>query len=123
MPGIPVEALDPTGAGAVFGAGFVTGTLAGWSLPRRLAFANLVAALSVQHFGGSLSAPGWGDIGDWWRAARQRATCHHTDSTEAELVRRYAFLDEVIPAGPMRSVRRATATIARLSDANVGGGR
>ncbi|MFD0745210.1 PfkB family carbohydrate kinase [Phytohabitans flavus] len=30
VPGIPVEALDPTGAGDVFGAGFVTGTLAGW---------------------------------------------------------------------------------------------
>jgi sugar/nucleoside kinase (ribokinase family) len=120
-PGIPVEALDPTGAGDVFGAGFVTGTLAGWSLPRRLAFANLVAALSVQHFGGSLSAPGWGDIGDWWRATRQRAAHHHADSTEAELARQYGFLDEVIPAGPMDSVRRATATIARLSDAGVGG--
>jgi hypothetical protein len=121
VPGVPVEALDPTGAGDVFGAGFVTGTLAGWPLARRLAFANLVAALSVQHFGGSLSAPGWGDIADWWRAARVRAARGHADSTEAELARRYGFLDEVIPAGPMRSVRRATATIARQSDANIGG--
>jgi hypothetical protein len=88
-------------------------------LLRRLAFANLVAALSVQHFGGSLSAPGWGDIGDWWRGVRAAAGRHHADSFEADLARRYAFLDEVIPTGPIRSVRRATATIGRLSDADV----
>lgn len=109
VPAIPVEALDPTGAGDVFGAGFITGTLAGWPLGDRLAFANLVAALSVQHFGGSLSAPGWGDIGDWWRATRARGAGD-------DVARRYAFLDDVIPTGEIRTVRRATATIARLSD-------
>ncbi|CAM5727148.1 PfkB family carbohydrate kinase [Streptomyces violaceorubidus] len=55
VPAIEVEALDPTGAGDVFVAGFVTGTLAGWPLADRLAFAGLTAALSVQEFGGSLS--------------------------------------------------------------------
>ncbi len=39
VPAIAVEALDPTGAGDVFVAGFVTGTLAGWPLADRLAFA------------------------------------------------------------------------------------
>lgn len=38
---LPVEALDPTGAGDVFGAGFVYGTLAQWPLLERLRFANL----------------------------------------------------------------------------------
>jgi sugar/nucleoside kinase (ribokinase family) len=117
VPGVRLEALDPTGAGDVFTAGFVLGTLRGWPLGRRLAFANLIAALSVQHFGGSLSAPGWGDIADWWRATRSAAARHHADSTESELAARYGFLDEVIPGGEQRSVRRATATIARLSDA------
>ena len=98
-------------------AGFVLGTLRGWPLDQRLAFANLIAALSVQHFGGSLSAPGWGDIADWWRATRASASQHHTDSSEAFLAARYGFLDDVIPQGEQRSVRRATATIARLSDA------
>jgi sugar/nucleoside kinase (ribokinase family) len=102
-PAVPVEALDPTGAGDVFTAGIILGTLNGWPIAQRLAFANLIAALSVQHFGGSLSAPGWGDIADWWRASG--------DS-------RYAFLDDVIPGGEQRSVRRAGATIARLSDAH-----
>ena len=103
VPSVPVEALDPTGAGDVFMAGFILGTLNDWPLGQRLAFANLIAALSVQHFGGSLSAPGWGDIADWRRA--------NPDP-------RYAFLDDVIPGGEQRSVRRAGATIARLSDAN-----
>ncbi len=115
--GVRLEALDPTGAGDVFTAGFVLGTLRGWSLSQRLSFANLIAALSVQHFGGSLSAPGWGDIADWWRGARLAAAEHHGDSSEAELAARYGFLDDVIPSGSRRAVRRATATIAGLSDA------
>jgi hypothetical protein len=64
-----------------------------------------------------LSAPGWGDIADWWRATRSSASRHHASSTESELAARYGFLDDVIPQGEQRSVRRATATIARLSDA------
>lgn len=117
VPAVPVEALDPTGAGDVFTAGFITGTLGGWPLADRLAFANLVAALSVQHFGGSLSAPGWGDIADWWQAARCAGGRGHAGGSEAELARRYGFLDDVIPPGRRTAVHRATATIARLSDA------
>jgi len=56
VPSLPVNAHDPTGAGDVFGAGFVLGTLRGWPLRQRLAFANLCAALSVQYVGGSLAA-------------------------------------------------------------------
>nr|WP_221379609.1 PfkB family carbohydrate kinase [Actinoplanes polyasparticus] len=107
VPAVPVPALDPTGAGDVFTAGFILGSLRDWPLAQSLAFANLIAALSVQHFGGSLSAPGWGDIADWWRGARS-----------SPLAERYAFLDDVIPRGEQRTVRRATATIARLSDAH-----
>jgi sugar/nucleoside kinase (ribokinase family) len=107
-PAVPVDALDPTGAGDVFTAGFILGTLRGWPLAWRLAFANLMGALSVRHFGGSLSAPGWGDIADWWRAARA-----------APAGAAYGFLDEVNPHGEQRTVRRAGATVARLSDADV----
>jgi sugar/nucleoside kinase (ribokinase family) len=117
VPGVPVEALDPTGAGDVFAAGFITGTLGGWPLADRVAFATLVGALSVQHFGGSLSAPGWGDIADWWQAVRRTAAGRHDDSSEAGLVRRFGFLTDVIPPGQRNAVHRATATIARLSDA------
>lgn len=106
VPAIEVEALDPTGAGDVFVAGFVTGTLADWPLADRLAFAGLTAALSVQEFGGSLSAPGWAEIAAWWQRVR---TC--TDQDPAAL-QRYAFLEDLLPAaGRPWPLRRAVPTI------------
>jgi sugar/nucleoside kinase (ribokinase family) len=91
VPAIDVEALDPTGAGDVFVAGFVTGTLAGWPLADRLAFAGLTAALSVQEFGGSLSAPGWLEVASWWRHVKEY-------DGRAAALRHYGFLDDVLPA-------------------------
>ncbi|WP_434097953.1 carbohydrate kinase family protein [Streptomyces sparsogenes] len=109
VPGLHVAALDPTGAGDVFVAGFMTGTLAGWPLADRLAFANLTAALSVQHFGGSLAAPGWAEVAAWWALTARQAD----DGADCgELVRRYRFLDELIPAGVREWPRlRALPTI------------
>jgi len=115
VPSLPVDAYDPTGAGDVFGAAFVLGTLHGWSLRQRLAFANLCASLSVQYVGGSLAAPGWGDIVDW--LARVRARAAAGSSTAAELAAAYAFIDDVLPISGRIAVRRAKATIARASDA------
>ncbi|WP_406738510.1 PfkB family carbohydrate kinase [Streptomyces sp. NBC_00853] len=94
VPGITVDELDPTGAGDVYVAGFVTGTLAGWPLADRLAFAGLTAALSVQEFGGSLSAPGWPEVAHWWRDAPQ------------ELRGRYGFLNDLVPPGATPAARR-----------------
>src|SRR5690606_37150177 len=54
VPGIGVTALDPTGAGDVFLAALMHGTLAEWPLTQRLRFANVCAALSVRDFGGAL---------------------------------------------------------------------
>jgi sugar/nucleoside kinase (ribokinase family) len=107
VPAIQVAALDPTGAGDVFVAGFVTGTLAGWPLADRLAFAGLTAALSVQEFGGSLSAPTWGEIAAWWQQAQR---CDGQDP--AALRARYAFLERLLPV-PARpwALRRAVPTI------------
>jgi sugar/nucleoside kinase (ribokinase family) len=115
VPSLPVNAFDPTGAGDVFGAAFVLGTIRQWPLRQRLSFANLCAALSVQNVGGSLAAPGWGDIVDWLATTRERAAAGLAPSVE--LARSYAFLDEVIPTSGIREVRRASATIARASDA------
>ena len=102
VPGLNVAALDPTGAGDVFGAGFVLGTLAGWPLTDRVHFANLCAALSVQHFGGSQSAPSWHDIAAWWR---------HVGRRDQEELRGYTFLRDVLPDCGKTVVRRASATI------------
>ena len=100
--GLNMAALDPTGAGDVFGAGFTFATLAGWPLSDRVHFANLCAALSVQHFGGSLSAPGWHDIASWWR---------HLGRRDAEELKDYQFLNDVLPTDPAVMMRRASATI------------
>lgn len=107
VPAIAVEALDPTGAGDVFVAGFVTGTLADWPLADRLAFAGLTAALSVQEFGGSLSAPGWSEIGAWWRKVQS------LEAQDPEALRRYAFLADLVPdeQGRPWPLRRAVPTI------------
>ncbi|MFV0458953.1 MAG: carbohydrate kinase family protein [Actinomycetales bacterium] len=113
VPALRVEALDPTGAGDVFGAAVVLGSLAGWPLGDRLAFASLCSALAVQQFGGSLAAPAWGDIADWWTHL-----CHAApdDAYHRSLRRRYAFLADHLRDLPPSPCRRATATVARMAD-------
>ena len=107
VPAIEVEALDPTGAGDVFVAGFVTGTLADWPLADRLAFAGLTAALSVQEFGGSLSAPGWSEIAAWWRRVQS------VEGQSAVALERYGFLAGLVSEELVRPwpLRRAVPTI------------
>jgi sugar/nucleoside kinase (ribokinase family) len=114
-PAVPITARDATGAGDVFDTAFTFGMLHGWPLEDRLAFANLCAALSMQHVGGSLAAPGWGDITDWWLDVRVRAG--GGDPTATDLMSRYGFLDALLPHKASRAVRRASATLARQSDA------
>jgi hypothetical protein len=80
-----------------------------------MAFANLCAALSVQQVGGSLAAPGWGDLSDW--LSRVKAQAAGGSRAASVLLHSYQFLEEALPKGPSLAVRRATATIARLSDA------
>lgn len=101
-PPVPVDALDPTGAGDVFVAGLVVGTLAGWPVARRLRLANLGAALSVRHFGGALASPGWGDIAQWYR---------ETGSTDAALAGEYEFLADILPEHAEPETSRAIATL------------
>jgi sugar/nucleoside kinase (ribokinase family) len=98
---LPVEALDPTGAGDVFAAGFVFGTLAGWPLAERLRFANLCAGLSVRHYSGSLGAPCWGEIALFGESS---------DVSDAVLAD-YAFVVPYIPAAADDTVARAEPTV------------
>lgn len=112
--GLQVPAIDPTGAGDVFGAALVAGTLEGWPLAERLKFAALSSALAVQQFGGGLAAPGWGDIADWWHQTSSRAAAGST--ADAQLARDYDFLTGLLAHHEGRAVRRAEATIAQLAD-------
>lgn len=55
--GYPMTALDTTGAGDAFNAGFLRGRLAGWSMDDCLQLANAVAALSTQGLGAVAAQP------------------------------------------------------------------
>lgn len=114
VPAVAVDAIDLTGAGDVFAAAFASGTLWQWPLRERLAFAALCSALAVQQFGGSLAAPGMGDIEDWWQRTRRAAQSGAPAPTE--LYERYAFLSDALPHRPARVVRRADATFALGAD-------
>ncbi|MGI4894599.1 MAG: PfkB family carbohydrate kinase [Janthinobacterium lividum] len=61
-PAVAVTAVDPTGAGDVFAAGLMTGTILGWDLATRVRFAGLVASMSVRSLGGATSAPRPADV-------------------------------------------------------------
>ena len=117
-PSVAVEAIDPTGAGDVFAAAIILGTLSGWGLEQRLRFASLSSSLAVTHFGGSLAAPGWGDLADWWRGVEKLRDAG--DLRAAHVGREYGFLADVIPRHPVHGVRRAQGTFAMSSDADAG---
>lgn len=76
LPAVPVEVLDPTGAGDVFVATFMAARVhEDWDLATQLRFAGLNASLSVTGLGGAVSAPRRTDLlafvadqrpdGDW----------------------------------------------------------
>jgi len=114
-PALSVDAIDPTGAGDVFAASCLLGTLAGWPLEQRLLLAALSSSLAVREFGGSLAAPGWGDLSDWWRYTKSLAV--EGQSEAQDLRRRYGFMDDIVPKHPVLGVRRANGTFAMASDA------
>ena len=51
VPAVPVAAVDGTGAGDAFAAGFLYGALAGWPLERCARFANAAGALATTAIG------------------------------------------------------------------------
>ena len=60
--GIEVGAVDTTGAGDVFHAGFLFALLAGRTFPGMLAFGNAAAALSCREIGGRAGIPSLDEI-------------------------------------------------------------
>jgi sugar/nucleoside kinase (ribokinase family) len=98
---LPVRPLDATGAGDVFGAGFLFGTLAGLPLVERLRFANLCAGLSVRHRSGSLGAPCWGEI----------AAFGESGEVPESALEPYAFVVDFIPDSATDTVVRAEPTL------------
>lgn len=121
---LPLPFLDPTGAGDNFMSALVYGRLNGWPLQQVLDFAVLCSGLSVTQFGGSLSAPGWGDIASWFdhvtgrlaAGAEPRCACLLHVAPDEALASRFSFLDDAVPSGPLSQMRRAAGTFAIESD-------
>ena len=61
-PAFTVDAVDTTGAGDVFRAGFIHGRLSGWPLDRTLRFANAAAAVSCTRLGALAGIPSLADV-------------------------------------------------------------
>ena len=109
--GAPGPGLDATGAGDVFGASLVVGTLAGWPL-------------TTGSRSRPLLGPGRPAVRRLARRAglgrHRRLVARHPhaadESLRVFLRRHYAFLDEIVPQVPGGAVRRAAATIARQAD-------
>ncbi len=55
--GFSIKAIDTTGAGDVFHAGFIYGLFQNWEVEEILKFANAVAALKCRHLGGRKGIP------------------------------------------------------------------
>jgi len=62
VPAFKVHAVDTTGAGDIFRAGFVYGLLAGWPTLDILKFANAAAAVSCTRLGAMGSAPALAEV-------------------------------------------------------------
>jgi sugar/nucleoside kinase (ribokinase family) len=60
--GFEVKAIDTTGAGDVFHAGFIYGLLQNWEVAEVLRFANAVAALKCRDLGGRKGIPTFEEI-------------------------------------------------------------
>ena len=57
VPGFPVEALDPTGAGDAFTAGIAWGLARRWPWPRTALLANALGALATTAIGAQDALP------------------------------------------------------------------
>jgi ribokinase len=57
MPAFTVEAVDTTGAGDVFHAGYIYGLLQKWDLERVIRFASALAAVKCLQMGGRKGIP------------------------------------------------------------------
>jgi sugar/nucleoside kinase (ribokinase family) len=72
VPGFVVKAVDTTGAGDCFGAGFLASLHRGYAYPEAARIANAVGALAVQALGATRGILGW-DETLAWMARSQRA--------------------------------------------------
>ncbi len=84
--GIPVEAVDTTGAGDGFGAALVAALLGGRTLEEASCWANLYAAYTVQRMGTIPSYPTRDQIEEYARQFGYDCSFLHVKDTETEMI-------------------------------------
>jgi sugar/nucleoside kinase (ribokinase family) len=70
VPAFEVEAMDTTGAGDCFAAGYLAALQRGWSHEEAARFANAVGALAVQRVGAVAGVLTWEESESWMRTAK-----------------------------------------------------
>jgi sugar/nucleoside kinase (ribokinase family) len=65
LPALPVNAIDTTGAGDAFDAGFIYGLLHGLPFSECLRVATVCGGLSTTAHGGATAAPRWPQVQEW----------------------------------------------------------
>ena len=78
QPGVPVNAVDTTGAGDVFRGAFIYALLRGDRPADILRFANAAAALSCTRVGAMRSVPTLEETGSWLTTQGLRSVSHET---------------------------------------------
>jgi ribokinase len=78
-PALDVLAIDPTGAGDVFGAALVYASTRPWTLTERIDFACLCAGITVSRPGGAVGAPRLSEIDSWLRTHPSTFEPHRFD--------------------------------------------
>jgi sugar/nucleoside kinase (ribokinase family) len=74
-PGFAVEAVDPTGAGDAFNAGFLLGRLSGWPARACLAWGNACGAMAAAHPGGSGAFTDHAAVEEFIRSREESREC------------------------------------------------
>jgi len=82
--GFKVKAVDTTGAGDVFHAGFIYGLLQNWEVWEILKFANAAAALKCRELGGRKGIPTLKEIEDF--LAQSSPSGNGTDNSACEIL-------------------------------------
>jgi len=61
-PAIPVEVVEPVGAGDAFNAGFLSGQLRGWTITESLQLGNILGGLATTASGDVEALPTWEEV-------------------------------------------------------------
>ncbi|KRE20944.1 carbohydrate kinase family protein [Agromyces sp. Soil535] len=78
-PALDVLAIDPTGAGDVFGAALAYASTRPWTLTERIDFACLCAGITVSRPGGAAGAPRLSELDSWLRTHPNTFEPHRYD--------------------------------------------